>query len=157
MRNINDNNVVKLVIIFIGLLIFFGSFYSITYFATRYRRPNLEYGETPIQNETILVGNILNRRHEEYYVVATTRDDDSFGRYKELLDNLKEATLIPNYYVVDLDDPFNSNFLSEEEKLDVERTSEFQFNGPTLIKVNNGQVENSWVGSLEIISYLASK
>ena len=152
----NEQNVKNLVVIFLSIVLLFVVFYFLTKPLAQNVRPQYEVAETEIQTEFILVGNILNRRLEEYYVFVTNRSDVNYGRNRELLDELKDGGFIQGFYIVDLDDPFNRSFVSDETNLEVDSASEFLFNEPTLLKISDRQVENYFVGPLEITDHLAS-
>ena len=152
----NEQNVKNLIVIFLAVVLLFVIFYFLTKPIAQNVRPQFERAETQIQTETILVGNILNRSLEEYYVLVTDRSDVSYGRNREILDELKDSGLIQGFYIVDLDEPFNRSFVSDEPNLDVERASEFLFDGPTLLKISDRKVENHFSGPVEIASHLTS-
>ena len=157
MNNIENNSVVKLGVIFVSLIVFFSVFYLLTGLVAESVPSNVEFERVPMQNENIMVGTILSRNVDDYYVIAALREDMSFGRYKELLDDALDAEKISKYYVVDLGDPFNNKFVGDERSLNVERASDFLFNDTTLIRIVDGQVVNYEVGSLDIVKYLSSK
>lgn len=156
MKNVNDKDITKLLIIFFSVLIFFGVFYVITIFVSN-NRVLEQPSENQVQNRNIIAGNILNRSPESYYVIVNHPDDVSRVEYLMTLDELFVNEQILPYYIVELSDGFNSSYLADEYSFDVERVNELRFNDSALLYINDGQIEDYYLGRSEITSYLASK
>lgn len=138
--------VVALVII---LLVFAG----ITKFATRDKKENVE---TNIQYTKIIAGSILNRSEEDYYVLVEAKDDENISTYESLIDTYTKKADSKRVYIVDLSDPFNSNYIGEENKINFENINETKFSETVLLHVVNNKITSTKFGE-NIKTYLTEK
>ena len=157
--NIKSNNdeVTKLVQLILIVLVILGIFYIITTWVTKTKgTTNLDNGndteqDTIIQYDEILVGNLLNRTNEEYYVLVTTSADLDVDSYNVLVTAYRETENALRVYTARLDLAFNKNFKSEESFFDTENINEVKFKGSTLVKVQNKRVVRQFEGSSAIV------
>ena len=109
--------------------------------------------EPTIQYSKIIVGSILNRDEKDYYVLVEAKDDSNISDYESSINiyNNKEKHL--RFYTVDLSDPFNESYVSDEAKLDVKKISDIKFSETTLLHIQDGKIASYRVGE-DISTYL---
>lgn len=103
-----------------------------------------------IQYSKILVGEILNRSENEYYVLVEKENDPYIDLYKQYLTSIDAIT----YYTVDLSEIFNQNNIGGETVVEGNEVWSYKFSGTTLIKVTNGTLNGVYTNKDEIIGYL---
>ena len=137
--------------IIVWLLVVLVVFTLITMFVTRDKKEKTDNNE--IQYTNIIVGSILNRGEEDYYVLVEKEDDTNISSYQTMIDtyNKKEEHL--RFYIVLLSDPFNASYVADEANLSVEKITDIRFNETTLLHIQNGKIVSSRVGS-KISDYL---
>lgn len=118
-------------------------------FEAGYTKP--ETGETIISNEYIMVGEILNRSENNYYVLF---DNYSSNFTSDIYINNLLASSETRTYKVDMSKDGNSKYMSEDENRDASSINDLKINGLTLIRVNNGRIVEYKSGSDEIEEYL---
>ena len=142
-------NLLKVTLIICGVLLVF---YFITVLVQKNNNntDNSDNNVAVIQYDKILVGEILNRKEKEYYVLIEKKNDSYVELYKQYLNNLDKA----KYYTVDLSDVFNQNNIGEETIVDGNDVQNYKFNETTLLKVNNGSLIEAYKNKESIIEYL---
>ena len=138
--------------IIIGVIAVFALFYAITYFVTNKNKGNADTNEN-IQYKKIIVGSILNRSEDDYYVLVSASSDTSVSVYESLITKYTSKESHLRFYTVDLSDPFNSNYVAEESNLNVENISDIRFSETTLLHVKNNKIASYRVGN-DIETYL---
>ena len=138
--------------IIIGVIAVFALFYAITYFITNKNKNNADTNEN-IQYKKIIVGSILNRSEDDYYVLVSASSDTSVSVYESLITKYTSKESHLRFYTVDLSDPFNSNYVGEESNLNVENISDIKFSETTLLHVKNNKIVSYRVGN-DIETYL---
>lgn len=165
-KNINTNSMVstdnemsKLILLILIVAVVFVAFYVVTLFVTKNEEKQEtqteENYEATIQYEKILAGNILSKENSEYYVLVYYGNDKYVDLYKNYL-TYYEATVegaVPFYYV-DMDDVFNSSFISDKSKLNVSDAKDFKFKETTLLRIQNGKVISTYEGKDNITGKL---
>ena len=144
------SNLIKIVLIVCAVLLVF---YFITVLVNK-KGSDTDYSEntTPtIQYSKILVGQILNRNEDEYYVLVENENDQYLELYNYYLSSDYEDAL--EYYTVDLSDVFNENHIGEETYVEGD-VSEFKFAETTLLKIKDGNVKRVYKTRDEIVSHL---
>ena len=149
----------NLLLIILILVITFGIFYLITTLVVDpVQEQNINNTPTQIDATKITLSNLLNRKENEYYVLATKESDNDKVNYIELYNNAiqeysKAEKALP-FYNVDLNDALNKNYISEELNISDE-ISEIKLNDEALFKVKDGKIEKYFVGSKDIIKALS--
>lgn len=125
------------ILIIIGMLVVFISFYFITDFIAP-KPIALEPGPKSvfIQYEEILAGSIFNLNQSSYYVLFYEKDKFYQTELNNLISNYKSKNQLP-LYLVDLSNGLNKNYLSEESNSDAQVASELKIKDLTLIKIRN--------------------
>ena len=139
--------------IVVALLLILAIFAVITIFATKDKKTNTE---TSIQYTKIIAGSILNRSEEDYYVLVEAKDDASISSYESLINAYTKKEDSKRVYIVDLADPFNSNYVGETNKLDFENITDARFSETVLLHIVNNKVSSVKLGE-SIRTYLTEK
>ena len=159
----NDTYSIKnLILIILVISVVFGLFYLITcLFVKPVEENNINNEVTEFDSTKITLGNLLDRSEDEYYVLATKESlYDSYNlkiNYSELYNNYinsytsNEDSL--QFYYVDLDDALNKSYISDKLNISNE-ISELKLNDEVLFKIKNGEIEQSYVGSSDILEAL---
>lgn len=148
-----SNEIYKVLKIVFGVLVFLGIFYLIT-IAIVGREEKEEIPEATIQYEEILAGSSFTMRDDEYLVVYYDFEDEEMS-------NLYSAVYSYTYsgskrlYTVNMSNGFNSKYVSEKSNKEPKDAGELAINGPTLISIKDGKVDEYIEGSDNIISYLS--
>jgi len=88
---------------------------------------------TTIQYTTILAGETFNQNADEYYVIFADSEGYNYATYQTLINN----NLDKKIYLVDLDNPLNNKYISEESDSSVQNASNLKVKDNTLIKISN--------------------
>ena len=118
--------------------------------------------QTQIDSTKITLNNLLDRKENEYYVLATMEslygDINSEIKYMELYNNyIKEYSSLENalpFYSINLDDALNKNFISDELNIS-NNISEIKLNNEVLFRVKNQEIVEYFVGSKDILKALS--
>lgn len=138
-------NLIKIIVaVCVVVLAALGLAYGINYF--RDDKEEDETLETKIQYEEILIGSMLTREQNEYYVLVIAKDDVSKNNYYYFLDKNENAEERLSIYYVDMSKAFNSSHLAEESNLRVSDITEFKIKESTLVKVHNKSVVEAYEG-----------
>ena len=151
-----DNKLMSAVKTVLGVLIAMVLMYLMMFvmeklgvFEAGYTKP--DSGETTISNEYIMVGEILNRSENNYYVLF---DNYSSNFTSDIYINNLLASSETRTYKVDMSKDGNSKYMSEDENRDASSINDLKINGLSLIRVNNGRIVEYKSGSDEIEEYL---
>lgn len=150
MSNTEIKNLLKIVLIICGVLLVF-------YFITDLVQNNKDADKSSdttavIQYNKILVGEILNRSEDEYYVLVEQENDSYVELYKQYLDNASKKI----YYTVDLTEVFNQSSVGEETLVEGNEVDNYKFANTTLIKFTNGSLNGVFKNQDEIVEHLKS-
>ena len=145
-KNIVANDDVKLgsfIKIIIGILVVLVCFTLMTMFLTRDKSKKAN-DSNEIQYTEIMAGSILNRPENQYYVLIAKKD--SFSTFEESLNKYKEKESHLRVYKVDLDDAFNSDYVSEYTMIGDDMTNT-KFAETTLLYIENGSISDYKIGN----------
>ena len=149
------NEASRLIKLVVGVLAFVLVFYLITVLLTKKDSSEKEKEETKIQYTEILVGEMWNQGGT-YYVLASKEEEaieSSLEAYLELY-HTKHSDI--SYYVVDLKNGFNRNYVAEESNFYPANHSEIRFKGTTLLKFVDGYLTEHYEGREAILNHLDS-
>jgi len=102
-----------------------------------------------IQYREILAGQTFSMNKDEYYVIFT----DSEGDYYSIYNNIAEGNTDKSIYLVDISNPLNNLFISDESNSSVQKASELKVKDNTLIKIQNGKNVEYIEDRTKILSY----
>jgi len=149
----------NLISIIITLIVILGIFYFITTLVIDPVKNDVaDNSVTEIDSTKITLNNLLNRKSDEYYVLATKESDNSQANYIQLYNNYistykaKENAL--PFYSVDLSDALNKSYLSDKLNISNE-ISELRLNDEVLFKIKDGKIKEYFVGKTKILDALS--
>lgn len=154
-----DNEMSKLIVLILIVALVFALFYVITLFVTKKEDTtdavNEENFEATIQYDKILATNILSQKNSEYYVLVYFNDDKYVDVYKSYLSfySSKVENSVP-YYYVDMDDVFNSSFVSTESSLNAAKVNDLKFSQTALLRVRDNKIISTYEGNEQITGKL---
>lgn len=144
-------NFLKILIVVVVLVLVF---WLITMFITSDKTKKSE--DTVIQYNEILVGSILSKDSEKYYVLVEAENDDNVYSYEQLITKYKNKKDHLDFYTVDLSDDFNSKFVSDKANLNVEKITDIRFSETTLLEIKNKKIVKTITSNDEIKKYLTN-
>ncbi len=141
------------VFVAVGVVCFILVFYLLTLYLTS--KGDTNYNVTPeeavFSYTEILAGRSFSISDGEYLVVYyNTQEDTSVDDAVHTYRNANKMDL----YSVDMNDPLNTKYKSEEANTNPTKASELKINGPTLIRFNGSTVEEYIEGAEKITDYL---
>ena len=157
--NTEYSTVVKIAVGVVSVLV-------LTYLITALASGEIKFGkksqetkqEVSIQYEEIMAGQILNRNHDEYYVLLFNFTDTFASYYLSLKDNyITEDNALP-FYIVDLEKYSNQNISTEKEEeiiTNIDNVNDLRVMNPTIIKVKNHRVVESIKGRESILDFFS--
>lgn len=145
-------NLIKIVVIVCAVLLLF---YFITLLVNKKdgKETYSENTTATIQYSKILVGQILNRSEQDYYVLIEKENDQYVDLYNYYLSSYDGERENLKYYTVDLSDVFNGNNIGEETVL-TGTVSDFKFADTTLLRVQDKVITEVYDNRDSIVSYL---
>lgn len=156
-NNIETNNelinLIKIVVIVCVILL---AFYFITLLVNKKTKGSVfgnDDSVAVIQYDKIIVGEILNRPDNNYLVLVKKENDVNSNLYQSYLSIYSGKENALKVYNVDLSEVFNSNYLGDETILD-KGIQNYKFSDTTIIKVDDGSISESYVGTEAIENYL---
>lgn len=136
-----DTQVTRGIKIAVGVIMALGLVYLLTALATGEiklgDKKKKESVEPEIQYEEIIAGQILNRKQNEYYVLAFDFTANEASEYLSLKDSYGQNPDALAFYIVDLEKGFNQSIVSEEE---VKGTTELKVTAPTILRIKDGKI-----------------
>ena len=85
----------------------------------------------------IIVGELLNRPYDEYYVLAFDSTSDLSFDYNNMINAYNGKTKM---YALDLNDGFNKKYVGEKSNPQATNIEELSFGEITLLKIKNGKI-----------------
>ena len=142
-----EKNIRSVIIITVSVLAFFFLMFAFTKIKTGewniFTRKNNTNYTAEIQSTKILCGQVLNRSEKEYFVLAYDISDDTVMLYDSILERYNNASSKLPLYKVDLSNSRNN--ICKSDKLTISNSvKELKFQVPSLVKVKNGIVVDSY-------------
>ena len=131
--------IVMIVIAVLSLVYLFSrAFISKDLFKSKEETKTTTETKTPEFNYSkIIVGELLNRPYDEYYVIAFDNTGDLAFDYNNMISAYNGKTKL---YTLDLNDGFNKKFASDKSNPQATSIEELAFGEITLLKVKNGKI-----------------
>lgn len=153
-------SVIKIILV---VAIIFAIFYAITTIVVEKTPVSEENSVVVIDSTKITLGQLLNRKEEQYFVLATKpslyKSANTYANYTEFYNNYinkyNQQTDSLEFYYVDLDDAMNKRYFGEELNI-TDEMDKLMLNDEVLFKINNGKIEKSYVGKDSIIEKLSN-
>ena len=155
----DNNEAFKLLKIFLILMVCFFIFYTITYYVTEKMNHSSEGNGAvsdriaSIQYDQILVGTMLKQKRDSYYVLLDKQSDQAHTLYSNLLATYAEKDKSLKVYTIDMDEPLNKNYFTDKSNI-TNNLENFKINKATFIKVEDGEIVNSYEGYDSILKQL---
>lgn len=149
----NDTEISKLIKLIIVVSLIVLIFYGLTVLVNQEQEVENPDTSASIQYDEILIGNALKQPNEEYYVMIYDDEDYDTSLYSTYLDLYEQKDEAIRIYTSQLNNPLNQNFKAEESNLDINDISDLKVQSSTLLKINNGQIEEFYEGE-ELVEYL---
>lgn len=105
--------------------------------------------ETTIQYDEILAGETFSKNSNEYYVIFTDSTGNYYSVYKNIVSNNSDKKI----YIVDINNPLNTLYISEETNPNAQKASDLKIKDNTMIKISNQKNILYVEDKNEIISY----
>lgn len=156
-----EYSVKKILVTIVIIIIIFLAFYFITTLVIKPINNKQNNSAVVIDSTKILLNHLLDRKEEEYFVLATKPNQTTINKinYSEIYNNYirdyksKENPL--QFYMVDLNSALNKNFIGENTNI-TDNLSELKLNDEVLFKIKNGKIDEYYVGHSEIIKKLSN-
>ena len=136
-----EMEVYRFIKILIGVIIVvLGAYFIANKIDSKNKGSAKQSNEVEISSTKIIVGSILNRPYNTYYVLAYKSKDNSSVVYETLLSMYQSKEKALKVYVVDLDNRLNENYYSEEGNPKATKIQDLKISSPTLIKVTDKKI-----------------
>ncbi len=130
-------------------------FYIITVFVTK-GNSDLKYQSSDEVSEIsytdILASDIL-KKDGSYYVLVKDNEDEYIDLFETYISSYVSSDDHLDVYSVDLNDALNKKYIAEENNLS---SDNLKFKGTVLLKISNGNIENTYDNSDSINDHLKS-
>lgn len=127
--------------ILLGLVLIIGILYVFTVYVVNkeqsYKRTNTE---GKINYDSIMLGTLLTKADEEYYVLAIDKSNISNNVYLNMVSNYKSGVKHLPIYIADLSNELNKSFVSTESSNKTDSIEDLKVKNTTLIKVKNKKI-----------------
>lgn len=142
--------------IIIIISVIFCLFYFVTTLIVKPTEKN--ESEITLSENEILVSQLLNRKNEEYYVLAHKQSLYKKSGYMDVYnlyikEYLQKEEILPFYYI-NLDNALNKKYYGEEMNITNDLT-ELKLNDEVLFKIKTGKIEKTYEGKDKIIDKLS--
>lgn len=149
--NTETKTVKQFVIILVILIILVGAIYLFTTKVVNKDSDNNSSSSdntntTYIDPTKAIVGTMLNKGADEYYVLLYNSTNEEASDYARLLTKYKSGKNIKETYTVDLNNPLNSKYVATDDKTNptASELSELRFGKVTLLKVKANKITNAY-------------
>jgi hypothetical protein len=159
-KNVEENFSVKASIItgilMLGALV---GFYFLTDKILENKKKEEENNQETIsynvrKDNDVNFSDIGNIKDKSYYLLIDKADDESNTMYDIYINSLKYSKYSTNFYYVDLGKEENKNLL--DKKSNLKDFKDLKVSDTTLIYVNEGKIDKTYVGSEKIIEHLGT-
>ena len=164
---INNNNsefydkILNIAMVVLIIILIFSLFYLLTVYITNKNSDDSDNSkdkdntEETVSYTDIIVGRSFNIDNGEYLVIYYDKsDEENASNYTNLISEYKGQENHLNVYVVDMSNGINKKYAKDTSNPNPSNASEIAINGPTLIKFNDGVVEDYIEGYEAIEDYL---
>lgn len=149
----SNNEIAQFIKITIGVIALISLFYVITYYKTKTADVTPTDTTTTIQYEEILVGNMLNQKESEYYVLLTKESDTASTLYSAYKNAYIAKIVHLQTYTANLNSGFNKMFVATTSQLNGSNITDIKFSQSTLVYVKNNKINAYYEGKNAIIKY----
>lgn len=144
------------------LILMFIIFYFITNIIINNKKEKNDNEVSVVDSSKITLNQILNRKEEEYYVIATMGslynssyiDVNYINIYNDYISIYKQKNDSYTFYYVDLDSALNKKYIGDNLNI-TDNLSKLKLNDEVLFKIKKGSIEKTYVGKDNIIDKLS--
>lgn len=129
---------IVIVIIILGVYFFTRIFVSKDLFNDKNDSTNVIPGS--INYDTTIIGAMLNKPEDEYYVFLFDMKDPNAVFYSGLITSYKRNEKALRVYVVDLNNELNKKFVKDDNNLNTSEIEEFAVKDFALLKISKGKI-----------------
>lgn len=99
-----------------------------------------------IDPNTAIVGTMLNRSSDEYYVIIYDKTGDNATTYYSIVSTYKAKDKALKVYTVDLSNSLNKKYIATDNKTNPKATNleDLKFGEVTLLKVKNNKITEAY-------------
>ncbi len=139
-----------LILLLIVVLLCIGLYFITDSLLSKDNSESINEPAVKIDYDIATIGTMFNRPENVYYVLIYSSNNDG-NNYDSILSNYRNSDNYIKTYFIDLDIKFNSGVLKESLNKNPKNSSEVSITGPTLYKIENGNVTKCY-STLEDIS-----
>mgnify|MGYP003289267671 CR=1 FL=1 len=144
----NNNELKQLIILVIVITLILGAIYIVSTILKGKDYSSIfdnSLDVSEIQYDEVIIGNMLKQTENEYYVLILDNEDSYSGIFSNYIETYRSLEYDIKIYTVDLNNIFNISAKEEETNLD-----DLKFKSTILLKVKDGEIEESIEDSSEI-------
>lgn len=139
-----------LILVIVGIYFFTRVFVTKDLF-NKNKTNELNYKAGVISDSNIIVGNMLNRPYEEYYIMAFSSKSNLSAYYNAILSKYKNEKEALKTYYIDTENHLNSKYIDNEQpSTSFESLDKLKLGEITLLKIKKGKV-TKLIGNAEEI------
>ena len=136
-----ENEVYKFIKILVAVVIIvLGLYFFTNKFVTNNNGTKSNSQEGVISSNNIIVGSLLNRPYDSYYVLAYKSKDNDAAIYETYIGVYETKENALRIYVIDLDNELNKDFYQEKGNKNAKKIEDLKISSPTLIKVSHKSI-----------------
>ena len=144
-RTAEQDEIRKFVIVVIVVLLMVVGIYFLTRAVVTkdlFKNETSEKVKGEVNYDVAIVGEILNRPYDEYYIAVYSTDGEKASEMSGLVSNYQGQEKHLHIYTVYLNNELNKKYYNpEKENTKATKVNEFMFGNATLLKIKNGTVE----------------
>src|SRR5574344_366072 len=149
--NDDDKTIKRFIIILVLILVIAIGLYFITKYAVKKDTTTSSSStssnstkDVSISYSNVIIGNMLNKSENEYYVIIYDSTGSDASSYKELVTNYEKKDNHAAVYTADLSNKLNSKYYSTDGTNPIsDNVNDLKFGNITVIKVSNGKITNA--------------
>ncbi|MBE6161714.1 MAG: hypothetical protein E7158_05815 [Firmicutes bacterium] len=142
-RTEEQQEIKKFIIILAIVILIVVGVYFLTKDVVKKKEAQKEENKTEVTFDysKIILGELLNRPYDEYYVIVYNSKDPKVNTYSNFVSTYKTKENSLKVYIADLNDSMNEKFYNKEESNPKAKSiNELKLSDLTLIKVKNKQI-----------------
>ena len=143
-QSTEQEEIKKFIIIFIivSIIVIGAYFFTKKFVKKPTTTQDTQKQEVTFDYSKIILGELLNRPYDEYYVLVCNSKDPKYNYYSGLIQAYSKNENALKVYISDLDDSMNEKFYNKNESNpEAKSVSELKVKDLTLIKVKKGAIK----------------
>lgn len=134
--------IIIILVVVLGVYLFSRAFISKDLFGKK--AEERESVEGTVNYNTTIIGAMLNKPEEEYYVIMYDTETSQAAYYSNLVTAYKKNTEPLKIYMADLNNELNKKYISEKNNLKVSNINDLTVKDVGLVKIKNGAIIASY-------------